>query len=93
MSWPGGTSMTHPSPTTSAPPTPEPGTTKEFRKATDFVLTDHGENGILDPYRASSLPIYQTATFKQVSATEGGAYDYTRSGNPTRSHVGECEFI
>lgn len=54
-------------------------------------MTDHGEDGIQDPYRASSLPIYQTATFKQCSATEGGQYDYTRSGNPTRSHVGELE--
>jgi len=37
-----------------------------------------------DPYGASSMPIYQTATFKQPSATEFGEYDYTRSGNPTR---------
>ena len=33
---------------------------------------------------ANSTPIYQTATFAQRSATECGAYDYTRSGNPTR---------
>ncbi|XP_054817995.1 cystathionine beta-lyase, chloroplastic isoform X2 [Prosopis cineraria] len=31
-----------------------------------------------------STPIYQTATFKQPSATKNGPYDYTRSGNPTR---------
>lgn len=37
-----------------------------------------------DPYGAISTPIYQTATFKQPSATENGPYDYTRSGNPTR---------
>ncbi|KAL9150817.1 hypothetical protein ABFS82_11G013100 [Erythranthe guttata] len=37
-----------------------------------------------DPYSALSTPLYQTATFKQPSATENGAYDYTRSGNPTR---------
>ncbi|KAF5447428.1 hypothetical protein F2P56_032981 [Juglans regia] len=37
-----------------------------------------------DPYEAISTPIYQTATFKQPSATENGPYDYTRSGNPTR---------
>lgn len=37
-----------------------------------------------DPYGASSMPIYQSATFKQPSATEFGPYDYTRSGNPTR---------
>lgn len=38
-----------------------------------------------DGLGASSLPLYQTATFKQPGATEGGPYDYTRSGNPTRS--------
>jgi hypothetical protein len=37
-----------------------------------------------DPYGASSMPIYQTATFAQPGATEFGDYDYTRSGNPTR---------
>lgn len=37
-----------------------------------------------DPYDAMSPPLYQTATFKQPSATENGPYDYTRSGNPTR---------
>ncbi|KAL1554681.1 cysteine-S-conjugate beta-lyase [Salvia divinorum] len=37
-----------------------------------------------DPCEALSTPLYQTTTFKQPSATEGGAYDYTRSGNPTR---------
>ncbi|XP_066377375.1 cystathionine beta-lyase, chloroplastic-like [Miscanthus floridulus] len=37
-----------------------------------------------DKYEALSTPLYQTATFKQPSATDYGAYDYTRSGNPTR---------
>lgn len=38
-----------------------------------------------DPYGASSMPIYQCATFRQPSATSFGEYDYTRSGNPTRT--------
>ena len=38
-----------------------------------------------DPYGAVSPPIYQTATFRQPTASEFGEYDYTRSGNPTRS--------
>ena len=38
-----------------------------------------------DPYGATSMPIYQTATFRQLGATEFGDYDYTRSGNPTRT--------
>ena len=40
-----------------------------------------------DPYGASNMPIYQTATFAQPGATEFGAYDYTRSGNPTRDSL------
>lgn len=38
-----------------------------------------------DPYGSSCMPIYQTATFCQRGATEFGEYDYTRSGNPTRT--------
>eukprot|EP00425_Heterocapsa_triquetra_P004383 CAMPEP_0195163700 /NCGR_PEP_ID=MMETSP0448-20130528/188295_1 /TAXON_ID=66468 /ORGANISM="Heterocapsa triquestra, Strain CCMP 448" /LENGTH=314 /DNA_ID=CAMNT_0040202497 /DNA_START=18 /DNA_END=959 /DNA_ORIENTATION=+ len=38
-----------------------------------------------DPYHPSNTPIYQTATFVQPSSSEFGAYDYTRSGNPTRT--------
>jgi cystathionine beta-lyase len=38
-----------------------------------------------DPHRAVATPIYQTATFEQESAVEFSAYDYSRSGNPTRA--------
>jgi len=38
-----------------------------------------------DPYGAISPPLYQTATFRQTAAAEVGEYDYTRSGNPTRT--------
>eukprot|EP00927_Polykrikos_kofoidii_P051842 TRINITY_DN45624_c0_g1_i1.p1 TRINITY_DN45624_c0_g1~~TRINITY_DN45624_c0_g1_i1.p1 ORF type:complete len:649 (-),score=120.82 TRINITY_DN45624_c0_g1_i1:89-2035(-) len=38
-----------------------------------------------DPYHPSNTPIYQTSTFVQPSCNEFGAYDYTRSGNPTRT--------
>jgi cystathionine beta-lyase len=37
-----------------------------------------------DPYCAVAPPIYQTATFRQPTATEFGEYDYTRTSNPTR---------
>jgi cysteine-S-conjugate beta-lyase len=40
-----------------------------------------------DPHCSISPPIYQTATFRQPAADEFGEYDYTRSGNPTRSMV------
>ncbi|KAJ3709505.1 cystathionine beta-lyase [Lentinula guzmanii] len=36
-----------------------------------------------DQYGSSSVPIYQSATFKGV----GNEYDYSRTGNPTRSHL------
>lgn len=49
------------------------------------LVTKSSLEGILDdPYRANALPLYQTATFAQASATDCGPYDYTRSGNPTR---------
>lgn len=38
-----------------------------------------------DPHAPCSTPIYQTATFAQPDPLVGGAYDYTRSGNPTRA--------
>jgi len=38
-----------------------------------------------DPHRPTSMPIYQSSTFIQPSATEFQDYDYTRSANPTRS--------
>ncbi len=38
-----------------------------------------------DRYRPISTPIYQTATFEQECADRFGEYDYSRSGNPTRT--------
>lgn len=38
-----------------------------------------------DPYRPISTPIYQTATFVQEHVDSFGEYDYSRSGNPTRT--------
>ncbi|KAJ3159048.1 cystathionine beta-lyase [Geranomyces michiganensis] len=59
---------------------------KKYRPSTDCVFVEP-EGGVRDLYNASSVPIYQTATFKQGSADEMGEYDYSRSGNPTRTHV------
>jgi len=67
------------------PPSPAPSTpsgTKRYSLATELVYTEHS-----DQYNASSMPLYQTATFKQTSGSGGNEYDYTRSGNPTRSHL------
>ncbi|KAG0617501.1 hypothetical protein M758_5G193900 [Ceratodon purpureus] len=55
-------------------------TERELQVSTQLQQLDNS----FDPYGALSTPLYQTATFKQPSATEGGPYDYTRSGNPTR---------
>ncbi|CAN6602942.1 cystathionine gamma-lyase [Trichomonascus vanleenenianus] len=67
------------------PPSPAPSSPRQ-KKAyaidTELVYTESS-----DQYRSSSVPIYQTATFKQDSLTNMGEYDYTRSGNPTRSHL------
>ena len=38
-----------------------------------------------DRFGSISPPIYQTATFRQPTALDFGEYDYTRSGNPTRT--------
>ena len=47
------------------------------------ATVDNPDPGHKDQYGSSSVPIYQTATFKGM----GGQYDYSRSGNPTRSHL------
>mmetsp|Transcript_109092 Transcript_109092/g.304989 ORF Transcript_109092/g.304989 Transcript_109092/m.304989 type:complete len:627 (+) Transcript_109092:43-1923(+) len=54
----------------------------QLRPASECVVFDGCPD---DPYHPSNTPIYQTATFVQPSASEFGAYDYTRSGNPTRT--------
>lgn len=53
--------------------------------STRLVHPSPADDGVSDPAASMSAPIYQTATFKQPGATEGGPYDYTRSGNPTRA--------
>ncbi|KAF2152089.1 cystathionine beta-l [Myriangium duriaei CBS 260.36] len=63
------------------PPSPAPSSPSNGRKyalATELVYTETN-----DQYNSSSMPIYQSATFKG----EGNEYDYSRSGNPTRSHL------
>src|SRR5438105_11255108 len=67
-----------PTPDTSSPATGQ----RRYRLATELVYTESR-----DQYGASSMPIYQSATFKQKFATGGEEYDYTRSGNPTRTHL------
>ncbi|KAI9732573.1 MAG: cystathionine beta-lyase [Cirrosporium novae-zelandiae] len=67
------------------PPSPAPSSPHNGRRyalATELVYTEG-----TDQYGASSVPIYQSATFKQTSGNGGAEYDYTRSGNPTRTHL------
>jgi cystathionine beta-lyase len=64
------------------PPSPTPSSPANGRRyalATELVYTESN-----DQFNASSTPIYQTATFK---GGPGQEYDYTRSGNPTRTHL------
>ncbi|KAL8775279.1 MAG: hypothetical protein Q9209_000286 [Squamulea sp. 1 TL-2023] len=70
----------HDLPPSPAPSSPRNG--KRYAIATELVYTEGS-----DQYGASSTPIYQTATFKQTSGSGGNEYDYTRSGNPTRTHL------
>lgn len=72
----------HDFPPSPAPSSPRPG--RQYNIATQLVYSEGN-----DQYNASSVPIYQSATFKQTSATGGvsNEYDYTRSGNPTRTHL------
>ncbi|KAI9125527.1 hypothetical protein K1719_002945 [Acacia pycnantha] len=51
-----------------------------------FLVNYHSD---WDPFKATSTPIYQTATFKMKSATEFGEYGYSRSANPTRKTLEE----
>lgn len=66
-------------------PTPEPETPfrprKPYRFSTLCATVDNPD--MKDQYGSSSVPIYQTATFKGME----GRFDYSRSGNPTRSHL------
>ncbi|RXW24293.1 hypothetical protein EST38_g1553 [Candolleomyces aberdarensis] len=67
-------------------PTPEPESPfarsrKPYRFSTLCATVDNPD--MKDQYGSSSVPIYQSATFKGV----GNEYDYSRSGNPTRSHL------
>lgn len=55
---------------------------KSFNLETELVFSKSS-----DQYNASVPPLYQSATFKQDSLTNMGEYDYTRSGNPTRTYL------
>ncbi|KAH9940977.1 cystathionine beta-lyase [Amylocystis lapponica] len=70
-------------------PTPEPESPslnrprQPYRFSTLCATVETPDVDHKDQHGSSSVPIYQTATFKGV----GGQYDYSRSGNPTRTHL------
>lgn len=67
------------------PPSPapsSPGSRRQYSVETELVYME-----LNDQYKSSSMPLYQTATFKQESMSNMGEYDYSRSGNPTRTHL------
>lgn len=55
------------------------------RRRSLATLLVHSEGLVSDEFAASMPPIYQTATFQQPGAIDMGEYDYSRSGNPTRT--------
>ncbi|KAJ2540983.1 cystathionine beta-lyase [Coemansia sp. RSA 1933] len=62
------------------------GGSTRYHLETELVHID--SDAVKDNYNAASVPLYQTATFRQERADgSGGEYDYTRSGNPTRTAV------
>lgn len=55
---------------------------KSYNIETELVFSKSN-----DQHNASVPPLYQSATFKQNSLSDMGEYDYTRSGNPTRTYL------
>ena len=77
------TPIPYPSPTSLVSSLPDsPAARRPYHFATQCATVDNPTQK--DQYGSSSVPIYQTATFKGMD----GQYDYSRSGNPTRSHLG-----
>jgi cystathionine beta-lyase len=68
----------------SSPHTASPGGLK-----LETMLLHPAPGSVVDPFDASGPPLYQTATFGQPGATDCGPFDYTRSGNPTRTLLEE----
>ena len=71
---------------TPGPESPAPrrlGLQRNYRFATQCATVDNPDENHKDQHGSSSVPIYQSATFKGL----GGEYDYSRSGNPTRTHL------
>ena len=54
-----------------------------MRRQTEYLQYESSPG---DPHRPSATPLYQTATFR---LQDGAEFDYSRSGNPTRSVVEE----
>lgn len=50
----------------------------------------HGSTTLDPATGASSVPIYQASTFHQADLEQPGAFDYARSGNPTRQALEEA---
>lgn len=48
-------------------------------------MASGGHGCVSDPYEASVVPLWQTSTFCFEDPTHAPEYDYTRSGNPTRT--------
>ena len=89
----------HDLPPSPAPSSPRNG--KRYAFATELVFTEGSDqyNASSTPIYQVSLQTHQnwtggalinpsqSATFKQTPGAPAGEYDYTRSGNPTRTHL------
>ncbi len=54
------------------------------------TLSIHAGQGPDPAYGAVMTPIYQTSTFAFKGVEQPGAFDYSRSGNPTRKALEDC---
>lgn len=73
-----------------APPPPaQPTPTSVPRQYSLATRLVHPPTSVVDPYNAAAAAVYQTSTFEQPTSTTFGPFDYTRSGNPTRTQLEE----
>jgi cystathionine gamma-lyase len=54
------------------------------------TLAIHSGNNPRDHHGAVMMPIYQTSTFAFRGVNQPGAFEYSRSGNPTRKALETC---
>jgi cystathionine beta-lyase/cystathionine gamma-synthase len=69
----------------------DPGVPQRYDQAMDFETRAIHDGQEPDPSTGAVItPIYQTSTFVQEGVGKNKGYDYSRSGNPTRTALETC---